>query len=326
MHTLTIPTPIELAFEPINLCNARCFCCPYTFLEKDKEYRGKRMSEEQVRTIIDQFADGIKEHGINPDHTVVKPWRYSDPLVNPHMELVFELCEKHDLKINFTTNAVSFGEAKCKLIEKYIHTINKINISIIGFNKKEIKEWMDIDWDVTRARLKMIRDKYPNISKKMIIGVKHKIQRPTIEHYTPIVNELQTLTLGKVKKKSDWLESRVEWNGLRTDDVDFPISENQFVKGCAMVNGKILRTLEVLVDGQAVLCCDDATGKTNFGNVFDIGIKGVWKNVSEYHKQIFSNVYTESKKDMMCNTCSRARFDWSDERTKMIYDEHKKYV
>ena len=96
-------------------------------------------------------------------------------------------------------------------------------------NKKEIREWMDIDWDVTRARLKMIRDKYPNISKKMIIGVKHKIQRPTKEHYTPIVNELQTLTLGKVKKKSDWLESRVEWNGLRTDDVEFPISENQFV-------------------------------------------------------------------------------------------------
>ena len=52
----------------------------------------------------------------------------------------------------------------------------------------------------------------------------------------------------------------------------------------------------------------------------------MWKNVSEYHKQIFSNVYDESKKNMMCNTCSRARFEWSEERTKMIYDEHKKYV
>ena len=64
MPNLTMPTPIELAFEPINLCNARCFCCPYTYLEKDKEYRGKRMSEDQVRTLIHDFADGIKEHNI----------------------------------------------------------------------------------------------------------------------------------------------------------------------------------------------------------------------------------------------------------------------
>ena len=93
-----------------------------------------------------------------------------------------------------------------------------------------------------------------------------------------------------------------------------------------MVNGKILRTLEVLVNGQAVLCCDDATGKTNFGNVFDIGIKGVWHNVAEYHKKIFSSKYSDYKKDMMCNTCSRARFEWNNEKTKMIYDEHKQYV
>ncbi len=323
---LTIPTPIELAFEPINLCNARCFCCPYTFLEKDKEYRGKRMTEDQVRTLIEQFASGIEEHGIDPNSTVVKPWRYSDPLVNPHMKLVFELCKKHGLKINFTTNAVSFGEAKCNIIQKYIDTINKINISIIGFNKQEIKEWMDIDWDVTKTRLAMIRDKYPDISKKMIIGVKHKIQRPTKEHYSKVVAQLQTLTLGKVKKKTDWLESRVEWNGLQTDDKHFEISEKQFVKGCAMVNGKILRTLEILVDGQAVLCCDDATGKTNFGNVFEIGMKGVWKNLSDYHKKIFSTKYTDYKKDMMCNTCSRARFEWNPTKTQMIYDEHKQYV
>tara|TARA_B100000676_G_C17972873_1_gene784357 strand:+ start:18 stop:989 length:972 start_codon:yes stop_codon:yes gene_type:complete len=321
-----MPTPIELAFEPINLCNARCFCCPYTYLEKDKEYRGKRMSEDQVRTLIHDFADGIKEHNINPKYTVVKPWRYSDPLVNPYMELVFDLCQRYNLKVNITTNAVSFTERKCKIIERYINSVNKINISIIGFNKEEIKEWMDIDWDVTKERLKFIKENYPQVSRKMIIGVKHKIQRPTIEHYGPVVEQIQKLTLGKVKKKADWLESRVEWNGLKTDEFDFPISEKQFVQGCSMVNGKILRTLEVLVDGQAVLCCDDATGKTNFGNVFDIGIKGAWKNLVAYHKEIFSNEYTESKTNMMCNTCSRAKFNWTDARTQSIYAEHSRYL
>ena len=35
--------------------------------------------------------------------------------------------------------------------------------------------------------------------------------------------------------------------------------------------GKILRRLEVLVDGSAVLCCDDVDGKTNYGNVYQKG-------------------------------------------------------
>jgi hypothetical protein len=160
----------------------------------------------------------------------------------------------------------------------------------------------------------------------MIIGVKHKIQRPTREHWAPVVEQIQKLTLGKVKKKADWLESRVEWNGFETDGLDFPISEKQFVQGCTMVMGKILRTLEVLVDGQAVLCCDDATGKTNFGNVFEIGVKGVWKNLGAYHREIFSNKYTESKKNMICNTCSRAKFKWDANLIGNIAEANREYI
>ena len=34
--------PTELEFEPIQLCNALCFTCPYTSLQEDPEYRGKK--------------------------------------------------------------------------------------------------------------------------------------------------------------------------------------------------------------------------------------------------------------------------------------------
>ena len=326
MFNLSLPTPVELAFEPINLCNAKCFCCPYTYLEKDKEYRGKRMSEENIRVLLEDFASGIKRHNIDPSNTIVKPWRYSDPLVCPDLELVFEICQKHGLKISLTTNAVSFGEKKCDLISKYIDSIATINISIIGYTKEEIREWMDIDWDVTQARLKMIRDKYPTISRKMNIGLKHKIQDPKREHYAPVIQQIQQLTLGKVKKKTNWLENRLVYNKFDDDGLDFKISEKQFVQGCAMVYGKILRTLEVLVDGQAVLCCDDATGQTDFGNVFDIGVSGVWKNVSHYHQLIYDTTYNDKKKNMMCNTCSRAKFEWNDANTADIHTANQQFI
>ena len=326
MFDLTLPTPIELAFEPINLCNAKCFCCPYTYLEKDKEYRGKRMSDERIKSLLEDFADCIKKHNIDPSKTIIKPWRYSDPLVCPSLELIFEICQSHNLKISLTTNAVSFGEKKCDLIEKYIDSIDRIDISIIGYNKEEIREWMDLDWDVTQARLKMIRDKYPTISRKMNIGLKHKIQDPKREHYAPVIQQIQQLTLGKVKKKTNWLENRLVYNKFDDDGLDFKISEKQFVQGCAMVYGKILRTLEVLVNGQAVLCCDDATGQTDFGNVFDIGVSGVWKNVSHYHQLIYDTTYNDKKKNMMCNTCSRAKFEWNDSNTADIRKANQQFI
>ena len=39
--------PTELEFEPIQLCNALCFTCPYTLLQENSEYRGKKCLEKK---------------------------------------------------------------------------------------------------------------------------------------------------------------------------------------------------------------------------------------------------------------------------------------
>jgi hypothetical protein len=326
MFNLTLPTPVELAFEPINLCNARCFCCPYTFLEKDKEYRGRRMSPQQIEELITQFAEGVKKYNVPKMKASVQPWRYSDPLVCRDLDMIFELCQQHDLSVVLTTNAVSFNESKCDLMMKYIDNIGRINISIIGYNQEEIREWMDLDWNVTQARLAMVRDKYPLISKKMNIGVKHKDQNPAPQHYRPVIENIKKLTLGKVKKKTNWLENRLVYNKFDDDGLEFQISKDRFVKGCDMVHGKILRRLEVMVDGTAVLCCDDATAQTNFGNVFEIGVDGVWQKLKDYHSLVYSTEYDGRKKNMICNTCSRARFEWDEKKNKGIVKANKEYI
>ena len=80
------------------------------------------------------------------------------------------------------------------------------------------------------------------------------------------------------------------------------------MQGCAMGGGRILRQMEILVDGQAVLCCDDAEGKTNYGNVFEQGIEKVWNNIQMEHDVIYNTEYSDGKQNLICNTCSRGKF------------------
>jgi len=131
--------------------------------------------------------------------------------------------------------------------------------------------------------------------------------------------EFQNYTLGKVKIKQGWLHNRMsQGDGVWTKPKHFVINENQFVQGCVMDMGKILRRIEILVDGTAVLCCDDATKLTDYGNVFELGIEKVWKNLQEEHKLIYDRVYSEAKKKLICNTCSRATFKIKEDQASTI--------
>ena len=267
----------------------------------------------------------LKKYKVKPWTAHIQPWRYSDPLVCPDLEMIFELAEKNKVKVVLTTNGVSFTEKNCKIIQKYLHIVRQINISIIGYNEKEIKEWMGVSWKVTQARLIKVRDNYPDISKKMSVGIKHKTQMVTKEKRRNIVSEMRSITLGKVKAKNEWMHNRMaSGDGVWTENKEFPITKTNYVQGCKMVFGKILRRLEVMVDGTAVLCCDDAEKLTNYGNVFELGIEKVWQNLRKEHGLIYNKEYSEKKQNLICNTCSRATFNWTNKLNDDQNQEMKK--
>ena len=144
-HLVYSPVPTSLAFEPINLCNAKCFCCPYTEFATDKNFTSQKMSKEQITALIEDYANELAKHGVKPGKGILLPWRYSDPLVNPNLRLVLELADKHKLKVALTTNAISFGKRQCDALQEFKHVIgDKIWISVIGFTEEEVKEQMQL--------------------------------------------------------------------------------------------------------------------------------------------------------------------------------------
>ena len=123
-----LPVPTELSFEPINLCNAKCYCCPYAWLGEDADYRGKKMTPEQIEILIEDFANGLKIHRVQEWNAHIQPWRFSDPLVCPSLELILELADRFKINVIITTNGISFTDKNCRILDKYQHLIKKINI------------------------------------------------------------------------------------------------------------------------------------------------------------------------------------------------------
>jgi len=302
-----IPLPTSIAFEPINLCNAKCFCCPYTTLSEDKTYHGKAMSQEQLGTLLHDYGALIKKYKVKDYTCAINPWRYSDPLVQPDLEYIMSLCEHYKIKVGLCTNGVSFTKKQCEILNKYIHLTGNIHMSVIGHTEDELWEFMKIKKSKTLESLQFVKNHYPELSKRIRIGVKHKQQSLTAS--PSVIKEYQDVTLGKVKSKSNWVENRMgDGDGNWKTPYDAPITEKSYMNGCAMGGGRILRQMEILVDGQTVLCCDDADGKTNYGNVFEIGIESAWNNLQKEHTLIYDKKYSDDKKNLICNTCSRGKF------------------
>jgi len=299
------PIPTGIAFEPINLCNAKCFCCPYTEYSKDKSYTSQRMSVEQITQLMNDFGGLLKKNNVPEWTAVVMPWRYSDPLVNPNLRTVFELADKHKVRVNLTTNAVSFVRRQCEIIQEYIHCVdNPIFISVIGYTEQEVWDQMKLRKEKVMKSLLYLKNKYPAISELLKVTLKNKNQ--TLKPDAVLMREYQSLVLGKVTSKVNWMSSRLgEGDGLWTKKFNWKPSPEKFVKGCGLTPGKILNRLELLVDGSGVLCCDMTYHQRDYGNVFDIGIEGVWKNLTKEHQLIYDTEWSEKKKELVCNQCSR---------------------
>lgn len=321
-----IPLPTMIAFEPINLCNAKCFCCPYTKLSEDKSYHGKRMTKDQISVLLNDFGALIKKYDVDDYACAINPWRYSDPLVQPDLEHIMALCDKYKIRVGITTNGVSFGKKQCEILQKYIHLIGNIHMSVIGYTEDELWEFMKLKKSKTLSSLKFVKENYPELSKKFQIGIKHKEQN---RQNTQVKQEYQSCTLGRVKFKSNWMSNRLgDGDGDWTKPYNIEIDENMYMQGCAMGGGRILRQMEILVDGQVVLCCDDADGKTNYGNVFEIGIEKAWHNLQKEHNIIYDQKYSKSKHNLICNTCSRGKFKghWNHDMEHILNSRQNFYV
>ena len=292
--------PTELEFEPIQLCNALCFHCPYTFLQESKEYRGKKMSREYIKMLLEQFGDLLLKNKYK-GNAFVNPFRYSDPLICKDLDLIFEIAKNKNFNVRITTNGVSFNEANSELLNKNLSNIdNNINISVIGSTAEKIKKYMNVNLDITFKRLEKVSKNFPEVSRLIRVGLSEVECNDQEESEFKELEKMFSNIGIKSYRKKNWRHNRIYGDRKKQ-------KENDYIIECSLFKNKLLRRMEVMVNGDVVLCDDDADGRKIFGNVFEEGIEKIWNGkLFEEHKLIYNKNFSEEKNKMICNSCTRA--------------------
>lgn len=309
-----LPFPTTLAFEPVQLCNASCFCCPYAWLREDEGYRGEKMSRENIGRLLDDFGGIRKRHGFN-GLLSINPYRFSDPLVCQDLDLIFEKAEIHDLDVAFTTNGVALNGGRLDILNQYRHRMMKINISFIGATASDIKNYMGISFDKVVANIEEVAANWPKL--RPLIRVSLRVIKGSEEESSALArikSSLESKGIAVKGVRENWITNRVDATGFKMGERPARLvaghqDEGHFTAGCGW-SMNLLQRMEVMVDGSVVLCCDDAEKHKSFGNVFEQGIEKIWTSLlRKEHILLMSNEFSDEKRNLICSNCTRA--EWS---------------
>jgi hypothetical protein len=306
--------PTDLEFEPIQLCNAKCFSCPYTTLSNEPEYTKQRMTRQQVESLLISFHENLmkyKYHG----PTTINPYRFSDPLITPELDFILDFSNKHNLKVQITTNAKGLNSRTIPILERNVNALKKdIFISVLGSDEDEVKKNMNVSLEYTKKKMQeLAREKSPILGKFMI---SLRVIDGSKEEWARLVElEKEFHSIGvRAQIKKDWMYNRID--GKQSEQ-----RPDHFVVGCKLYRNKLLRRMEVMVNGDVVLCDDDAEGRRTFGNVFQQSIDEIWNGkLKAEHLQIFSSKFSGDKSKLLCVNCSRAAYN---ERAYSVIDTVK---
>lgn len=268
----------KIYVEITNACNLTCSFCS---VSKRVKRVMSPLEFEHILTEISPYTDHIYLH--------VK----GEPLLHPQLDTLLSLCEKHNLKVNITTNGTLFPSVVSTL-KKHI-CLHQINFSLHSEQEDEtlyeqIFEGVEqLSTDIVIIyRFWALKNNKLNKKSTTIVD---KLQK--FYHLSPKIVE-------KIKKeKHIALSSHIfvdkqnlfEWPSLEN-------GEHQEEGYCYGLKSHIA----ILSDGTVVPCCLDAEGVIALGNIFQDSLVDILE--SSRVKNIKSNFSNRKAIEELCRNCS----------------------
>lgn len=276
-HYMEYPRSIHL--ETIALCNATCTFCPYV----DMERIGVRMSDETIQKVIGDLTEFPQHVQFN-----LSPFKISDPFLEKRLPAIVEEVQGRMPNANLwiATNGSALTERNARKFEAASQRPIPISISLNEHDPDTYKEVMGLPFDRTVANLRSLHD----------LCARGEFSHP--------------VSIARVSSTPDQDKAFVDW--VRQEFPDFGI----MVKGAGNWIGNIAsRTrdavlplgcphwfeVSIMATGKLALCCMDALGEVELGNVHDASLLELYN--APAHRAFRAGMKTR-RDGAPCATCT----------------------
>ncbi len=261
----------RIYIEVSNICNLKCHFCP------EVERANQILALENFENILIQ---------VKPHTDQVCLHVMGEPLAHPHFSELISLCEKHQLKVQITTNATLLSEKN--LLALMSPTVRQVNISLQSFaaNLKstdyeaKLERYFQSIFRLTEMARQERPDLYiqfrmwnqgatdgpleDQVNREMLLRLEKKFACE-IDFSKINLRFKKTAPLGG--RFSVQFDSRFRWPSM-DDEI---LSEQGF---CHALTSHIA----IHADGTLVPCCLDKEAKINLGNIYQTAFSELLKS------------------------------------------------
>ncbi|MCD4713113.1 MAG: SPASM domain-containing protein [Clostridiales bacterium] len=282
----------KIYVEITNVCNLKCNFCPLT--KRAPEFMTEA-SFEFIVSNIKHLTDQIYFHVMG------------EPLLHPKLAVFLEICDRHGLKVNITTNAVLIHEAEAILLHS--PAVKQVNFSLGSFEaNSETLTLESYIGNITSFILKAQATtnivnslRLWNLDSDLIRGANtwnDKIMALLEDQLNlnfSIKENCMTYRAGKLSNNVYVnIAEKFEW-----PDIDQELATEKVF--CYGLRDKIA----ILVDGTVVPCCHDSDGNINLGNIFETSIDAIID--SSRAKAMYKGFTDRKVEEELCRKCGFAR-------------------
>ncbi|MBR5662760.1 MAG: radical SAM protein [Bacilli bacterium] len=256
----------KVYIEISNICNLNCPFCIKT--NRDK----KALSVDEFKIILDKvkpFTKYLYFHVLG------------EPLLHKDINELINIASK-DFYINITTNGYLINNIKTK-------NIRQINISLHSYNdiyNKSLEEYLD---DLYNYAINNNKNTYINFR----LWANTKYADEIINYFNNKFN------INIIKGINNKLDNNIYLNFSNEfvwpDNADKSLD----IEGICYA---LTDHIAILSDGTITACCLDASGKINFGNIFDTDISEVLDN--KLFKEMLDGFKEGKRIHPLCKKCN----------------------
>jgi len=292
-----------IQIQTTGTCNARCEMCPY----KDSWF----IDNHGIMTddLFNKILYNIKEEDPNCKGRIC-PYLMNEPFADPKMLDRIDKIKKvfPNAILEVSTNTELLNTNKINKLVELLGPKDKIVISHHGTDKESFENTMHINYekclDNAIELIRSVDGKTPIAIQDMAISIDGKFRYHSpreIKRYWNGIFENNNLSWNNVWLST--LEFHNRAGNVNMEEWGYDKVVRKIDKTHPFSCKKLYHTLNVLWNGEVVLCCMDYMHETPFGNLNKQSIYEVFKSLKwkKLYDQCTGNI--ESPDDFICKRC-----------------------